>query len=169
MRPSGERIRMIASGWDTSLVHEAIDVAPSAPRGHEVLVAVDACGVCHRDLIDRAGRFPFQQLPITPGHEAAGTVLAVGPDVRDFAPGNRVATMHRDSCGECAPCRSGETSLCDRAAFVFGILADGGYASHLVAPESALYRAPDSMAATRRPSFTVRMERPIAISRRSAI
>src|SRR3954470_5727832 len=108
-----ERIRMIASGWETDLVHEIVDSPLPVPRGHEVLVAVDACGVCHRDLIDRAGRFPFQQLPITPGHEATGKVVAIGAYVLDFAVGDRVASMHRDSCGECAPCRAGETSLCD--------------------------------------------------------
>ena len=145
MNGKSERIRMIASGWETDLVHEMVDAPLPTPRGHEVLVEVDACGVCHRDLIDRAGRFPFQQLPITPGHEATGKVIAIGADVRDFEPGDRVASMHRDACGECAPCLAGETSLCDRAACVFGILADGGYARHLLAPESALYAVPAAL------------------------
>ena len=144
----GERIRLVATGFDQALVHESIDAPRPEPRGREVLVEVDACGVCHRDLLDRAGRFPFQQVPITPGHEAAGRVIAVGPEVRDFAPGDRVGTMHRDSCGECPQCTSGEPSLCDRAAWVFGILADGGYARTLLAPEAALYPLPKDIAPT---------------------
>ncbi len=143
---TGQRVRLNTAGWESDLVHEDLDEPLRPLDDREVLLRVDACGVCHRDLIDRAGRFPFQRFPITPGHEAAGTVLAVGAEVRDFAPGDHVATMHRDACGECAPCLAGESSLCEGAAWVFGILADGGYASHLIAPESALYRVPAAMA-----------------------
>jgi D-arabinose 1-dehydrogenase-like Zn-dependent alcohol dehydrogenase len=113
----------------------------------QVRVAVEACGVCHRDLLDREGRFPFVRVPITPGHEATGLVVEVGPGVRDWAVGDRVATMHRDACGECPTCRRGETSLCEAAGHVFGLLADGGYASELVAPESALYAVPEELPA----------------------
>ncbi len=147
MTRTGARARLLEAGWDANLAHEVVD-APMRPlQGHEVLVRVEACGVCHRDLIDRAGRFPFQTYPVTPGHEAAGVVVAVGDDVRTFAPGDRVGTMHRDSCGVCACCLAGETSLCEGAAWVFGILADGGYAEHLVAPERALYAVPAAMPA----------------------
>jgi D-arabinose 1-dehydrogenase-like Zn-dependent alcohol dehydrogenase len=135
-------------GWDTDLVHEICDDPLPSPVGAEVLVLVEACGVCHRDLIDRAGRWPFLRVPITPGHEVAGRVLAVGAAVRDFRPGDRVGTMHRDSCGECAACRKGQTSICEGAAWVFGIMADGGYARHVLAPESAFYRLPEGMPAT---------------------
>lgn len=144
----GARVRMNATGLDTPLVYEVVDAPRPALTGREVLVEIEACGVCHRDLLDRAGRFPFQQTPITPGHEAAGRVVAIGPDVRDFTIGDRVGTMHRDSCGECPQCLRGETSLCDRAAWVFGILADGGYAQTLVAPESALFPLPNDLDAS---------------------
>jgi len=138
----GERVRLVEAGWDADLVHEREGARLEAPTGDQVLVRVDACGVCHRDLIDRAGRFPFQRLPIVPGHEAAGVVIAVGPGVKDFAAGDAVGTMHRDACGECPACQRGESSLCSGAAWVFGILADGGYARHLLAPQSALYPLP---------------------------
>ncbi len=141
-------MRLIEAGWSTDLVYERTSGELDVPGGDQVLVRVEACGVCHRDLIDRAGRFPFQQLPIVPGHEAAGTVIDVGPDVRDFAAGDRVGTMHRDSCGACDSCARGESSLCTGAAWVFGILADGGYARHLVAPASSLYRLPATLAPT---------------------
>ena len=138
------RVRMIETGWEQTLVVE-IDAPLADPERGQVLVEVEACGVCHRDLIDRAGRFPFQRLPITPGHEAAGRVVAIGAGVTSWSVGDRVGTMHRDSCGECVACRAGQTSLCNSAAWVFGILADGGYARHLVAPERALYALPDDL------------------------
>jgi D-arabinose 1-dehydrogenase-like Zn-dependent alcohol dehydrogenase len=139
------RARLVQLGWDAPL---AVERAARDPleRG-QVRVAVEACGVCHRDLLDREGRFPFVRVPITPGHEAAGRVVEVGADVRDWAVGDRVATMHRDACGECATCRRGETSLCEAAGHVFGLLADGGYASELVAPQSALYAIPGELPA----------------------
>ncbi len=141
------RVRLTATGFDQDLVYEANADALPAPTGTQVSIAVEACGVCYRDLIDRGGRFPFLRLPVTPGHEVAGRVVAVGPDAHDFKPGDRVGTMHRDACLECERCRAGETSLCRSAMWVFGIMADGGYASSLLAPESALFAMPASLPA----------------------
>jgi acryloyl-coenzyme A reductase len=141
-----ERVRCAKVGWDAPLDHERIEVDRSVLDPTHVRIAVEACGVCHRDLLDREGRFPFIRLPVTPGHEAVGRVIEVGASVPDLAPGQRVATMHRDACGQCSACAAGETSLCASAAWVFGLLADGGYASEMVAPASALYRVTDSLA-----------------------
>jgi D-arabinose 1-dehydrogenase-like Zn-dependent alcohol dehydrogenase len=141
-------MRLVAHGWETGLVHERIAAEIPRPVGDRVLVQIQACGVCHRDLIDRDGRFPFQQLPIVPGHEAAGVIVDVGPEVRDLRVGDHVGTMHRDACGECPACARGESSLCAAAAWVFGILADGGYARHLLAPASSLYSLPGSLTPT---------------------
>ena len=132
-----QRARLLETGWERDLALETCAL-PEA-TGKQVLVRVEACGVCHRDLIDRSGRFRFIQLPITPGHEAAGRVIAVGSAVTEWRPGDRVASLHRDFCGACAACSAGETSLCTGAAAVFGLLVDGGYATHLLAPEQALY------------------------------
>lgn len=128
-------------GWDVDLGIEAA-AAPPAPTADQVVVAVEACGVCGRDCLDRAGRFGFVALPITPGHEAVGRVVAVGPDVRTWRVGDRVASMHRDACGACPACRAGDTSLCAHAASVLGLLVDGGYARWLSAPEAAFYAMP---------------------------
>jgi acryloyl-coenzyme A reductase len=147
MRVVGERIRLNEVGWDRPLAHEASAEPLAEPREAWVVVEVEACGVCHRDLLDRSGRFPFLQLPITPGHEVAGRVVAVGPEVSTFRAGDRVGTMHRDACGECRSCLAGETSLCERAAAVLGILVDGGYARHLSIPESALFSVPKGLSA----------------------
>ncbi|HEY3820665.1 MAG TPA: alcohol dehydrogenase catalytic domain-containing protein [Polyangiaceae bacterium] len=140
------RARLVQPGWDTPLEIES-DAPPAAPEAGQVRVAVEACGVCHRDLLDREGRFPFMRLPITPGHEATGRVVELGPGVTGLSLGARVATMHRDACGECVACRRGDTTLCIGAAWVLGLLADGGYASEVVVPESATYVVPDSMPA----------------------
>jgi D-arabinose 1-dehydrogenase-like Zn-dependent alcohol dehydrogenase len=139
------RARLREVGWGADLGIE--DDAQPAVKAGEVVVKVEACGVCHRDCIDRAGRFAFVQTPITPGHEAVGRVVAVGERVTEWKVGDRVASMHRDSCGTCAPCRAGELSLCLGAASVLGLLIDGGYASWLTAPERAFYRMPDDVPA----------------------
>lgn len=141
------RARLTAVGWDTDLVFEsnAVDLPP--PAGSEIRVAVDACGICYRDIIDRDGRFPFIRTPITPGHEAAGRVVALGPDARDFRVGDRVASMHRESCGSCRACASGSPSLCELGASLFGLTIDGAYASELVAPERAFYAIPSTLPA----------------------
>ena len=141
------RVRLLHRGWDHALDVESAAPELPAPTGKLVRVAVEACGVCQRDIIDRAGRFAFMQLPITPGHEAAGRVVAVGDEVTRFRVGDRVGTLHRDGCGECAACARGETSLCPSAAFVLGILADGGYADALLVPESGLFALPDGLSA----------------------
>ena len=135
---------MDALGWDEPMVAEE-QPDPSAPTGTDVVVAVEACGVCHRDLIDRGGGIPFMKLPITLGHEATGRVLAIGPDVTRWQPGDRVATLHRDSCGTCDQCRDGEDTLCPNGFHALGIVADGGYATHLTLPERALFAIPDSL------------------------
>ena len=144
------RARLTQTGWDAPLAYEpdAHAGVPSPLERGLVRVAVDACGVCHRDLLDREGRFPFLQLPITPGHEATGRVVEIGAGVIGLSRGDRVGTMHRDCCGECTACKRGDTTLCTSAAWVLGILADGGYASEIVVPASALYPVTVDLPAT---------------------
>jgi D-arabinose 1-dehydrogenase-like Zn-dependent alcohol dehydrogenase len=146
------RARLLETGWTRDLAIESVGELPP-PRGDEVVIAVEACGVCHRDCIDRAGRFKFIQVPITPGHEAVGRVVAVGPKVTRWKLGDRVASMHRDACGTCPACVAGEVSLCTSAAAVLGLLIDGGYASHLRAPERAFYAMPDDVEAAQAAIF----------------
>lgn len=137
------RMVLTETGWDAPL--EPRESERPSPAEGQVLVEVEACGVCYRDLIDRSGRFPYIQLPITPGHEAAGRVIETGPQVSEWQVGDRVATMHRDFCGTCEACTGGQPSLCQGAFWVFGLMAHGGYATHLVAPERAFYPVPDGM------------------------
>jgi len=139
------RMRLDAQGWDAPMTAEVLP-DPAAPTGQFVVVEIEACGVCHRDLIDRRGGVPFMTLPITLGHELVGRVTAVGPEVSLWQPGDRVASLHRDSCGDCDQCVAGQVSLCQNGgAHVLGIMADGGYASHVVAPERTFYAMPQDI------------------------
>jgi len=141
------KIRLTELGWDTDLVLEPQPEPPPEPDGDQVLVSVEACGVCHRDLVDRRGGFGFMPLPITPGHEVAGRVMATGEDVTDWEVGDRVGTMHRDFCGACPACEAGQTSLCQNGLAVPGLVIDGGYASHILAPQRCFFRLPDGIGA----------------------
>lgn len=137
------QMRMLEIGFERDL--ELVERELPVPTGSQILVAIEACGVCYRDTIDRSGRFAFIQTPITPGHEAVGRVTAVGPDVSEWQIGDRVASMHRDFCGSCKRCLVGEISLCPFAASVLGLLIDGAYSSHVLAPERCFYAMPNEI------------------------
>src|SRR5213595_4192763 len=93
------------------LTIEAVDV--DKPLGREVLVRTVATGVCHSDLhvVDGIGRFPLDR-PIVLGHEGAGIVEAVGPDVTTVRPGDHVVACLSGFCGSCPQCLSGHPNLC---------------------------------------------------------
>src|SRR5215218_5085840 len=82
------------------------------PNGHEVLVRLLACGVCHTDLYTASGVDPSGYAPCVLGHEGAGVVEQVGPDVTLVAPGDHVITHFSPQCGECVHCRDPRTNLC---------------------------------------------------------
>jgi D-arabinose 1-dehydrogenase-like Zn-dependent alcohol dehydrogenase len=115
------------------------------PRGSEVLVRIERCGVCHSDLHMQDGYFKLagdkrlditsgRTLPFTLGHEIAGVIESAGPDApAEAAPGRKVAIYPWIGCGTCPACRHGEENLC-AAPRHLGIAADGGYASHVVVP-----------------------------------
>src|ERR1044072_6674775 len=78
----------------------------------EVLVPLEACGVCHTDLYTASGVDPSGYAPTVLGHEGAGVVEAVGEGVTSLAPGDHVVTLFSPQCGECIHCRSPKTNLC---------------------------------------------------------
>jgi S-(hydroxymethyl)glutathione dehydrogenase/alcohol dehydrogenase len=82
------------------------------PKGHEVLVRLVACGVCHTDLYTASGVDPSGYSPCVLGHEGGGVVEKVGEDVTLVAPGDHVVTHFAPQCGECVHCRDGRTNLC---------------------------------------------------------
>ena len=107
----------------------------------EVLVRVEACGVCRTDLHVADGDLPARRRRVVPGHEVVGTVVE-GVGQGRFAVGDRVGVAWlRHTCGECRWCRRGAENLCTRAEFT-GWDHDGGYAEHAVVPAAYAYRVP---------------------------
>ncbi|MCW3050391.1 MAG: Alcohol dehydrogenase GroES domain protein [Solirubrobacterales bacterium] len=92
------------------LVVQEIDLAD--PRPGEVLVRLEACGVCHTDLYTASGADPSGYAPTVLGHEGAGIVEAIGEGVDSVKPGDRVLTLFSPQCRECLHCRSDRTNLC---------------------------------------------------------
>ena len=105
---------------------ETFDLA--APQAGEVLVKVHAAGLCHSDLSTIDGNRP-RPMPMVLGHEAAGEIVEVGPNVRDFAVGDHVVCSFVPSCGHCDYCADGRAALCTpgAAANNAGTLLDGGF------------------------------------------
>jgi alcohol dehydrogenase len=95
------------------------EVELGAPRAGELLVRIEAAGVCHSDVSVVDGS-RIRPLPMALGHEAAGVVEEVGPGVRDVKPGDHVVLTFVPSCGRCAECSSGRPALCTPAAAVNG-------------------------------------------------
>jgi alcohol dehydrogenase len=121
------------------------DVETTSPPRDHVRIAVAACGVCGTDQGFVHGGFPGMQWPLTPGHEAAGTIAEVGDEVEDFAVGDRVAVgWFGGNCNRCVPCRKGQFMQCVRMQ-VPSWHYPGGYAESLTAPATALARIPDGL------------------------
>jgi S-(hydroxymethyl)glutathione dehydrogenase/alcohol dehydrogenase len=88
------------------------EVELGEPRAGEVLVRLVACGICHTDLYTASGADPSGYAPTVLGHEGAGVVERVGPDVASLAPGDHVVTLFSPQCGECVHCLDPRTNLC---------------------------------------------------------
>src|SRR5947209_8331879 len=116
---------------------------PSAPLAPgQVRIRVHACAVCRTDLHVVDGELPEPKLPLIPGHQSVGTVVATGEGVERFAPGDRVGVPWLGyTCGECRYCRGGRENLCDRARFT-GYQIDGGYAEYTVADHRFCFPIP---------------------------
>jgi len=114
-------------------------------RPGTVRVRVEACGICHSDSLTKEGQFPGLTLPRVPGHEVAGVIDAVAPDVPQWKVGQRVGVgWNGGYCGRCDPCRRGQFFACVTGQ-VTGITYDGGYAEYLIAPASAVAAMPDGL------------------------
>jgi len=114
------------------------------PGERDVLIRVAACGVCTLDVVTRNGTYRQQvELPIIPGHEIAGTAVAVGPGVKRFRAGDRVASTQRyQICGACRFCRGGHETLCAERRFLGQQGLVGGYAEYVCVEEDNLALVP---------------------------
>jgi len=133
-------IRLIQPGRPLEL-HE---VPVPAVGAQDVLVRVQAAGVCHSDAHYRAGRSLVRPLPLTLGHEVAGTVERVGAEVSRFKAGDRVCLHYLATCGECDYCRRGYEQFCASGAMM-GKYRDGGYAEFVVMPARSVFPLPDEI------------------------
>ena len=130
-------------GGDWELVERDI----TEPGPGQVRVKVEACGICHSDVLVKEGLWPGLQYPRVPGHEIAGTIDAVGNNVTRWSKGQRVGVgWHGGHCFLCEQCRRGDFAMCVNRK-VTGIDFDGGYAEYLMAPASALAAIPDEVLA----------------------
>lgn len=123
---------------------ELMEVPTPAPAAGQVLLRVEACGVCRTDLHVIDGELPHPKLPLILGHEIVGVVVALGQGANRFAIGDRVGVPWvGKTCGHCRYCREEQENLCDAPEFT-GYTLDGGYAEYTVAHEAYCFRIPPS-------------------------
>jgi alcohol dehydrogenase, propanol-preferring len=119
------------------------------PGTGEVLIRVEACGVCHSDVHVADGDWAqfagIVKKPLIMGHEIAGRVIAAGPEVRELKVGDRVGIPWVYwTCGECEFCREGNENLCVKQK-ITGVMVDGGYAEFVKAPATHALKIPDGL------------------------
>jgi D-arabinose 1-dehydrogenase-like Zn-dependent alcohol dehydrogenase len=115
------------------------------PAAGQVRIRVQACGVCHSDVVTKDGLFPGIAYPRVPGHEVAGVIDEVGAGVGQWKKGQRVGVgWHGGQDGTCIACRRGDFGVCVNLK-ICGISYDGGYQEYMVAPVEALAVMPESL------------------------
>src|SRR5262249_32518328 len=135
--------RQSLTAYGAALCETVVDLPH--PRGSEILVRVERCGVCHSDLHMQDGYFALggdkrldvragRTLPFTLGHEIAGAVESVGHDAK-VEPGAKVAVYPWIGCGQCAACKVGDENICASPRHL-GITVDGGFATHVLVPHT---------------------------------
>ena len=118
-------------------------MAVPRPGPGELLLAVDACGVCRTDLHIASGELPVHRRAVVPGHEIVGHVVELGEGATGFRAGDRAGVAWlRETCGECRFCRRGAENLCPRSRYT-GWDADGGYADFATVRADFAYPLPD--------------------------
>ncbi|MGA9885826.1 MAG: alcohol dehydrogenase [Candidatus Acidiferrales bacterium] len=128
-------------GGDFQIVEREIP----RPEAGQVRIKVQACGVCHSDVLTKDGSWPGIQYPRVPGHEIAGVIDELGADVTAWKQGQRVGVgWHGGQDNTCPSCRRGDFRNC-RNLQVPGISYDGGYQQYTVVPVEALAALPDSL------------------------
>ncbi len=131
-----------APGPDIAKALHRVRLDDPRPAANELLVSVDACGVCRTDLHVTMGDLPVHRPAVVPGHEVVGHVVGAGPEVTRFAPGDRVGVAWlRETDGTCRYCRAGAENLCPHSRYT-GWDADGGYAELTTVREDFAYALP---------------------------
>ncbi len=141
--PLMKAMQISKSGGPFELVERPIP----EPARNQVRIKVEACGVCHSDVIVKEGYWPGLPYPRIPGHEIAGRIDAVGSDVTQWKPGQRVGVgWHGGHDFTCDACRRGDFILCKNEK-ITSIHFDGGYAEYMIAPAEAVAAMPGDLPA----------------------
>ena len=114
------------------------------PGPGEIVVRVEAAGICRSDVQYRAGTRPVPSLPLVPGHEVAGTVVALGESVEGREVGDRVCLHYLVTCGVCPQCRRGSEQFCEVGQMI-GLDRQGGYAEMIAVPARNAQPIPDGV------------------------
>jgi 2-desacetyl-2-hydroxyethyl bacteriochlorophyllide A dehydrogenase len=133
-------VRLIQPGRPLEM--QEVDVPQVGPR--DVLVRVEAAGICHSDAHYRSGVSPVYPLPMTLGHEVAGVVEQVGADVAKLKAGDRVCLHYMVTCGDCEYCNQGREQFCTSGKMI-GKHRDGGYAEYIAIPARSAFVLPDEI------------------------
>lgn len=117
---------------------ELVDKEIPDAQENQVLIRVEACGVCHGEALVKEGHYPGLQYPRVPGHEVVGRIVQVGSNAAPWEVGQRVGVgWYGGPCGRCSACKRGDPSSCQNP-LTTGISFDGGYAEYMAAPTQAL-------------------------------
>jgi propanol-preferring alcohol dehydrogenase len=139
--PKMKAIQVRAPGAEFQLVNIEIP----EPQQHEVLIKVEACGICHGDVLVKEGLYPGLTYPRIPGHEVVGIINKLGSETQHWAVGQRVGIgWHGGHCGYCNACRNGEFGACEHG-LVTGLSRDGGYAEYMTARMEVLTLIPEEL------------------------
>src|SRR5260370_11624410 len=121
------------------------------PARNQVRIKVEACGICYSDSLVKEGHWPGLQYPRVPGHEIAGRIDAVGADVTNWKPGQRVGVgWHGGHDFTCDACRRGDFINCQNEK-ITAITHDGGYQEYMVTSAEAVAPIPDELPAAEPP------------------
>lgn len=134
-------VQVAKAGGEFEIVEREIP----QPGAGEIRIRVEACGICHSDMLVKAGTFPGLVYPRVPGHEVVGVVDAVGSGVTEWKKGERVGVgWHGGHCFVCDSCRRGDFVTCHNEA-ITGVTWDGGYQQHMLARHEAVALVPEGM------------------------
>jgi len=126
---------------------ELVERGLPQPGSREVRIKVEACGVCHSDVLVKDGIWPGINYPRIPGHEIAGRIDELGSEVSQWSKGQRVGVgWHGGHCFVCDPCRRGDFAMCVNRK-ITGIDFDGGYAEYVIARAESVAAIPDDLPA----------------------
>ncbi|MDR3577861.1 MAG: alcohol dehydrogenase catalytic domain-containing protein [Anaerolineaceae bacterium] len=141
--PLMRAVQVAAPGAEFELVQKEIP----QPKENEVLIKVEACGICHGDAVVKEGRFPGITYPRVPGHEVVGKIDKLGSKVTGWQIGQRVGVgWYGGPCLTCESCKRGDLANCENF-LTTGIHIDGGYAEYMAAPMQGLAAIPDELTA----------------------